>query len=133
MLLNSCILKPEKNIAFYKNIDNKSARVSCLSVDEKGNIWVFYNDGDIYYLPKGTNTFQFLTKGLRNLARSVLIDGDYIWIGYESRGLLCINMLNGEQTHLFNSESSNEDLKLPSNQVRSLLKDDKNRIWAATY
>ncbi|MFB9054222.1 two-component regulator propeller domain-containing protein [Formosa undariae] len=126
-------INPDKNRAFYKTIDAKTDRVSCLSIDDNGTIWVFYNNGDIYYLAKGSNSFQFLTIGMKNLVRSVLIDDNHIWIGYVEKGLLCINMLNGEILHHFNSDNQAKDLKLPSNQVRSLLKDEKNRIWVATY
>ncbi|MDN3666951.1 two-component regulator propeller domain-containing protein [Algibacter miyuki] len=127
------ILDPEKNRAFYKKTDNINARVSCISIDEKGTLWVFYNDGDIYFATAGSNTFQFLTKGLSNMVRSVLIDDDYIWIGYESKGLLSINIINNKKKHYSASETKNNAFKLPSNQVRSLLKDENNRIWVATY
>ncbi|MCL5130504.1 two-component regulator propeller domain-containing protein [Algibacter sp. L4_22] len=123
----------EKNRALYKKTKNTTGKVSCISIDDEGTIWVFYNDGDIYFATKGSNTFQFLTKGLKNLVRSVLIDKDNIWIGYEAKGLLCVNKIDNKKTHYSILEDNPNHLKLPSNQVRSLLKDENNRIWVATY
>ncbi|MFY0715275.1 response regulator [Seonamhaeicola sp. NFXS20] len=126
-------LNPKNGRAFYKNVNNKTSRVSCLSIDENNNIWAFYNDGDIYFLPNGSNTFQFFAKGLKNLVRSVYIDKNHIWIGYETKGLLCINITTREHEYIFDSLSLTKELKLPNNQVRSLIKDNKNRIWVGTY
>lgn len=126
-------INPEKGRAIYKNVNNKTSRVSILTKDENHNIWVFYNDGDIYYLPKGSNTFQYFCQGHKNLVRSAYIDKSYIWIGYESKGLLCINLSNGSPEYVYSTDAQIKARKLPSNQVRSLIKDDIGRIWAGTY
>ena len=126
-------LNPSKERAVYKNINSKTSKVSYLTKDENQNIWAFYNDGEIYFLPKGSNTFQFFTKGLKNLVRSVYIDKNHIWIGYESKGLLCVSLIDGKQVQIYNEETSDKEYKLPSNQVRSLIKDNANRVWVGTY
>lgn len=117
--------------AIYKNIKNKTNAISFLTIDENESIWVFYSDGEVYYLPKGSNTFQFFTKALTDGIRSVLIDNNNIWIGYMSRGLYCINSKDGRLVNHFDADNTASDL--PSNRVRSLIKDNNNRIWAGTY
>lgn len=119
------------NRAIYKNINNKTNSVSYLKIDKNESIWVFYNDGEVYYLPKGSNTFQYFTKVLKNSIRSVLIDNSQIWIGYESRGLDCISSIDGKIIKHFDTDDTASGF--PSNQVRSILKDNNNRIWVGTY
>ncbi|GAA3619251.1 hybrid sensor histidine kinase/response regulator transcription factor [Flavivirga jejuensis] len=125
------VINFKTNRAFYKNINSKTNSVYYLNIDENQSIWAFYNDGGIYYLPKGSNTFQYFTKGLKNRIRSVLVENDFIWIGYESRGLYCISTIDGTVINHF--EANNSASSIPNNQVRSLLKDSNNRIWVGTY
>ncbi|ALJ05427.1 hypothetical protein APS56_09985 [Pseudalgibacter alginicilyticus] len=124
-------INPTTKRAVYQTINNKTSSVSLLSIDQAKCIWVFYDDGDIYYKLKDSNTFQFFAKGISNPIRSVLIDDGLIWIGYESEGLLCMDIY-GKTKHHFNSKK-NETSKLPSNEIRSIIKDENNQIWAATY
>ncbi|MEP3836415.1 MAG: two-component regulator propeller domain-containing protein [Algibacter sp.] len=124
-------INPKTNRASYKNINNKTSPISFLTIDDEKRIWVFYNDGEIYFKLKDSNTFQFFSKEIASPIRSVLIDDGLIWIGYESKGLLCLD-LNGNIKRHFLSESK-ENLELPSNEVRSILKDENNQIWVATF
>ncbi len=124
-------INPDTGRALYKTINSKTNSIRFLAIDEKGSIWVLYDDGEIYYKPKDSNTFQFFAKGLERPVRSVLVDNGLVWIGYDSDGLLCFDA-NGEVKHHFYFEDGKK-LGLPSNQVRSLLKDGDNRIWVATY
>lgn len=94
-------INPTTKRAVYQTINNKTSSVSLLSIDQAKCIWVFYDDGDIYYKLKDSNTFQFFAKGISNPIRSVLIDDGLIWIGYESEGLLCMDIY-GKTKHHFN-------------------------------
>ncbi len=117
--------------AFYKNIKDKNESVNLISPDEQGTIWVFFNDGDIYYQPKGSTVFYYFSKALPYQIHSVLVDKDKIWIAYETNGLLCLNIDGSVHTY-FNFENK-DSTALPNNQVRSILKDENGLIWAATY
>ena len=123
---------PENNSAFYKNIPNTAKRITFATISAKGTIWIFYEDGAIYYLPKHSNTFIFFKKGPKNAVRSVLFDEDMLWIGYHSEGLLALNMKDGTIFHHFNSTLQTHTIPFPSNRIRSLVKDENNFIWAAT-
>ncbi|TNF40349.1 MAG: hybrid sensor histidine kinase/response regulator, partial [Bacteroidetes bacterium] len=97
----------------------------------KGTIWVFFSDGEIYYLSKGSSTFHFFSKGIEDGVRSVLIDNNLIWIGYESNGLLCLNI---DGTRKFHFKANNRPPeKIPNNQVRSIIKAENEQIWVGTY
>lgn len=116
---------------FYKNINGKTENVSKLTLDDQGTIWVFYGDGEIYYRPQESTEFYFFTKALPYAIHSVFIDNEKLWIAYETDGLLCLN-LNGAVQAYF-KEGNKDQTTLPSNQVRSVLKDENGQIWAATY
>jgi signal transduction histidine kinase/ligand-binding sensor domain-containing protein/DNA-binding response OmpR family regulator len=124
-------LNLDTNRAFYKNINNKTSRIWLISPDNKGTIWVFFSDGDIYYLPEKSNTFHYFSKGLLNNVRAVLFDDSNIWIAYESEGLLCMNY-NGSIKRHYTIEDDEESV-LPSNRVRTILRDKHNQIWVGTY
>ncbi|MDX2413855.1 MAG: two-component regulator propeller domain-containing protein [Bacteroidales bacterium] len=121
----------QKKQAFYTTINNKNGIVHALSLDDQGTIWVFYRDGDIYYQTKDSDRFFYFSKGLAHSIRSVLIDKDKIWIAYVTEGLLCLN-IDGTQHTYFHTEEE-DPTAFPSNQVRSILKDENGLIWAATY
>jgi len=116
---------------FYKNINNKSGSVSIITSDDKGTIWVFFSDGEIYFLPNGSSTFHFFSKGIEDGIRSVLIENNLIWIGYEVNGLLCLN-IDGTRKFHFNINKKSPE-KIPSNQVRSIIRADNEQIWVGTY
>lgn len=121
----------KKNQAFYKQINGKNSEVNHLHLDDRGTIWVFFDDGEIYYQTLESNTFYFFSKALPANILSVLVDQDKIWVAYGTYGLLCLNMDGSEHAN-FKAENEKET-ELPSNQVRSLLKDENGLIWAATY
>lgn len=123
---------PKSNRAFYKNIDSKNSRITFSTISNDQTIWVFFEDGTIYYLTKNSNTFHFFTKGYENNVTSVIFDENFIWIGYQSKGLLSLSLKDGEIANSFNSNSLQEHLELPSNRIRSLIKDENNQIWVAT-
>jgi signal transduction histidine kinase/ligand-binding sensor domain-containing protein/DNA-binding response OmpR family regulator len=122
------VLSKDKKSAEYKNIDNKTVPVKLISIDDKGTIWVFFADQDIYYLVKHSNTFQYFSKGLSNDVLAVIIDSDFVWIAYESLGLECLNFDGTLKSHYLTENSL-----LPSNRVRSIIRTENGQIWAGTY
>ncbi|MGQ1945746.1 hybrid sensor histidine kinase/response regulator transcription factor [Geofilum sp. OHC36d9] len=124
-------LNIDKRQVFYKNIDGKTNKVSLITNDDQGSIWVFYTDGEIYYKLKDSDTFYYFSKAYPQPIHSSLIDKDKLWIAYETNGLLCLNLDGSVQTY-FKSEN-NDQTAIPDNQVRSIVKDELGQIWAATY
>jgi signal transduction histidine kinase/ligand-binding sensor domain-containing protein/DNA-binding response OmpR family regulator len=122
------LFNPKKEIALYHFVKNDS-EIKYATIN-KGIIWLFYEDGDIYYKPKEEQEFKFFKKGFRNTVLSVLFDNNELWIGYSLRGLLCLDLNTGKKIEHFNfSETSS--FSLPNNEIRSLAKNGDN-IWAAT-
>ena len=124
-------IDPDNSRAAYKNINDKKNEITFATIGDDQTIWVFYDDGEIYFKLKGSNMFQLFTKGVKSNISSVLFDDDLIWIGYESEGLLSLNKNNGS-TAFYSKGHPTEDSILPSDQIRSLLKDENDQIWVAT-
>jgi len=121
---------PETKKAKYKNKKKKDARINVATLSADQTIWVFYNDGDIYYLTKDSQVFQYFKTGFDSTVSAVLIEEEVIWIGYQSIGLVRMNKKDGSITHRFNSKAMGE--RLPGDRIRSLIKDEENQIWVAT-
>lgn len=126
------VINPSTHKAIYKNLNHKTSRITFTTIGEDGTIWVFYDDGDIYFLTKGSSDFEFFKKGYKDSVNSVLSNDKFIWIGYQSSGLLCMNIKKNKIVYDFNSKTNNKDFQLPGNRVRSLIKRDKKQIWVAT-
>ncbi len=119
--------------ANYKTVTSKTNSVRYATLDGNNTIWIFYEDGEIYFKPTGTDAFEFFGKGMEGGVWTVLFDNDLLWIGYSTKGLLCFNRKSGAIVKHFSADPKNIDSKIPSNQVRSLIKGYNNEIWAATY
>lgn len=124
-------INTKTSTAFYKNINNKINRITYATISSNQTIWVFYDDGDIFYLPKGSTIFQFFKKGQPDSVSSVYIDDNILWIGYQSKGLVCIKKNVGSVANKFNTNSPLHS-RLPSNRIRSVIKGENNQIWVAT-
>lgn len=124
-------LNAQNEQAFYKSINGKNGQVNFLTLDKRGTIWVFFDDGDIYYQTKDSEKFFYFSKALPNSIRSVLVEKDQLWIAYQTKGLMCMNLDGSVNTHFIVENTNNTSL--PSNEVRSLIKDEHGLIWAATY
>lgn len=128
---NVATFNPISFRAQIKNIDNKTNGISTLKIDKKGTIWSFFENGDIYILPNASNNFYYFTKAFPNAIRSVAVTKDLIWIAYETKGLLSINMQGEIKNHY--KQNTLKSLSIPSNQARTILADNQGQIWLGTY
>ena len=119
----------DKKTVDYKSINHKKVPVRTITIDEKETVWAFDYEAGIYYRTRNSDTFQYFCDGLQGVIRSVLVDNGNIWIAYESKGLICLDSSGQLKAH-FNTAHQKE---FPNNQVRSLVKAEKNQIWAGTY
>ena len=122
---------PRTNRVLYLNINNKTEGVNFLTIDPNHTIWVFYDDGEIYYKTKDTNTFRFFKKSFIGGISSVLFDNNFMWIGYNQKGLLALNITDNSVVQYYDSDPSKNG-ELTGFQIRHLLKNDSNNIWVAT-
>jgi len=121
---------PKTKKAFYQNINNIADNVTFLTVSPNKTVWVFYENGDIYFKTKESNIFRFFKKSFQDGISSVLFDNNTMWIGYSQKGLLSVDITNRSTLHYFDSNQSNGNFS--GYQVRNLIKYDANNIWAAT-
>lgn len=124
---------------FYHDKDDSNSLsnnfVTCLCEDKHGNVWIGTKVGLNKYDEK-TNTFKrYLQGNDTNTINDDSIyglcsDNDNLWIGTKKGGLNCLNLKNGEVTkHLHDEKNENS---IPSNFVRTILKDNEGTIWIGT-
>ena len=112
----------------YIHISNTTSRARLLRTDSQGNLWVVYQNGDIYFKKPGKAKFQYFTTVKTGFPRALLVDDDKIWIGYDNNGLICINKTNGKIIREYNSENG-----LASKRIRGIEKAADGKLWVATY
>jgi signal transduction histidine kinase/ligand-binding sensor domain-containing protein/CheY-like chemotaxis protein/AraC-like DNA-binding protein len=113
--------------AEYINIENNTSRARLLYKDNYGNLWVVFNDGQIYYKKAETSFFQYFGKGVSGYPRAFYADNKNVWVGYDQNGLLCLD-ISGKQLYHYNQQNN-----FLNEKVRSIIKTDEGEIWVATY
>ena len=121
---------PEIKSLTYQNVNKKTTIVNYLTIGPDQTVWVFYEDGDIYFKTKDSDQFRFFKKSFRDGISSVLIDNNVMWLGYGTKGLLSLNLSDGTTAKYFDPDLAKIDA-FTGYQIRSLIKNDNN-IWAAT-
>lgn len=111
--------------------------------DSDFNFWICADEGLVQatYQPKQTSKLKILNyyfgdiqlaspnnHGITSIAE---INKNIFWVGTKHKGILVLNKETGVYTNLVHKE----DLvhSLPSNDIRSLLKDRKGRLWVGTF
>ncbi|MDW5289174.1 two-component regulator propeller domain-containing protein [Formosa sp. PL04] len=121
-------INPNLSHAEYIEIDEQNtSRARLLYKDNSDNIWVVYQDGRIYFKTKETSEFRLFSKGISGLPRTMFVNDGKVWIGYDKDGLLCFD-INGNILRHYNVEN-----EFPSDQIRSVIMSNDNKLWVATY
>ena len=124
------IYNPETKSVIYQNVNHKIDIVNYLTIGPDQTVWVFYEDGDIYFKTKSSDRFRFFKKSFRDGISSVLIDNNVMWVGYGTKGLLSLNLSDGSVANYFDPDQA-KIVAFTGYQIRSLIKNDNN-IWVAT-
>lgn len=111
--------------------DYYSKSIGPISEDSFGNIWMGTKSGLCEYDPSSGN-FRNHALGHHKVydVRSILIDGDEIWVGTESEGLFLMNKETGSVRNYRHSRASSNTVC--SNNVRSLFKNSDGKIYVGT-
>ncbi|WP_029904851.1 hybrid sensor histidine kinase/response regulator transcription factor [Prevotella sp. 10(H)] len=106
--------------------------ISQFCEDKYRNIWVGSQDG-LKFLSIGNQQLEpfLLPLKVQKLdIRSLLLDGDNLWIGTYSEGLKVYNVNTKRLTEYYHSRESSATIC--SDEVQSLFKDSKNDIYVGT-
>ncbi|MDF2438758.1 MAG: putative periplasmic ligand-binding sensor domain protein [Bacteroidota bacterium] len=130
---------PEENIfRSYKSDPSKSNSISnnkviSLSVDADNKVWAGTNGGGLELYDRsvdGFTHFKSNTEDSTTLSsdriRSILPDGNFLWIGTDGGGL---NKMNVHTKKVIQFSEKNG---LPNNVVYGIVKDEKGNIWLST-
>jgi signal transduction histidine kinase/ligand-binding sensor domain-containing protein/DNA-binding response OmpR family regulator len=116
---------PDRN-----NMTGLRVREFCSAPD--GKIWIGTEDGGLNLFDPATDTFAPLPLPLRSLyinVHALLSDGDYLWIGSYSKGLVRYNTKTGELITYTQSEEPNT---ISQNSPFALCKDRQGLLWVGT-
>ncbi len=119
--------------AFGGKIENK--KIYSLAEDKYGNIWIASNSGlssinkqnnkiSTYYNNQGDDSYYY------NVIRSIFIDGDIIWLGTNTRGIVKFDI---PQKQFISFEPANENFELLNRYtVFRTYKDHTGNYWFCT-
>ncbi|CAN5837120.1 hypothetical protein BH24BAC1_BH24BAC1_25950 [soil metagenome] len=116
----------------------RSAHISALAEDPKGNIWVIHRNGILEKLNSSTLQVTYRSSAISQKFRGELLDyrlfidrDGSLWVlpGADARGLL---YFDPAQNHLLHIHQDAEKARLNNNLVRDVVQDDRGLIWIAT-
>lgn len=109
----------------------KTNNVRSIYEDSKGNIWVGLKNGGLYVYDSAMNLKKYISKVVNPYA---LVEDEKrrMWVGTKGHGIYLFDMENyNELAHLTHQKDKPESLC--SDAVFHILKDNKNRIWVASF
>jgi signal transduction histidine kinase/ligand-binding sensor domain-containing protein/DNA-binding response OmpR family regulator len=123
---NDTVLK-KINREFDTNINN----ISYIGKDEKGNLLVGTSDGKVFYGKNIHAGLALLFDSKNNTVRSVCLDENKYYIGYEGQGVDVVN-LDGTKIYELNENLPGKQ-RIVNNRVRQIIKRANGEIWIGTY
>lgn len=103
--------------------------------DEQGTIWLAGAGDALNYLKKGSHQFSQAhvnIEGAPNMSgyrKTLLLDGEYLWIGTEGTGLYRMSIKDQDFIHI---SQANGEGRLKSNSVRDIFKSSEGQVFLAT-
>ncbi|MGY4386487.1 signal transduction histidine kinase/DNA-binding response OmpR family regulator/ligand-binding sensor domain-containing protein [Pedobacter sp. UYP24] len=134
------LIRLDNNFSFVQKISNNSSPRSLNSnsltkgiIDRSGCLWVGTFGGGVNYCDLHQKLFYTLKNNPEisnslsgNYVRSIFVDGKNIWIGTTANGL---NLYNVETKNFTFFNSYNTHLKLKSDDITALTKDNDDNLW----
>jgi ligand-binding sensor domain-containing protein/signal transduction histidine kinase/DNA-binding response OmpR family regulator len=105
--------------------------VSQAFFDNNDKLWIGTIKGCIYRSQPPYHDFEYICHHRTDRIQSICQDNATLWIGYEFKGADHINQ-QGLIIEYY-SETNITKNRLPSDRVRSIVKDASNRVWIGTY
>ena len=100
--------------------------------DPEGNLWIGTEDAGLFYFDVSENEildYDFKDKLSYHNVHALLLDGDFLWIGYFSKGMDRVDLRTGT-VHHFSSRADGGTIS--ADNVFSLYKDRSGNIWIGT-
>ncbi|HEY6914152.1 MAG TPA: two-component regulator propeller domain-containing protein, partial [Paludibacter sp.] len=109
--------------------------INIIKGDANGNLWIGTNENGLCFYNPATKQIQSYTYDLlktgnqisSNSVQTILLSGNYVWIGTSSAGLSCLNT----RTNTF-TDYKKENGKLNNNNITVITRDRQNNIWLGT-
>jgi signal transduction histidine kinase/ligand-binding sensor domain-containing protein len=135
---NLCFLNEEKMAFEPLDLPTTPAKslasASSLLITSDNELYIGLNN-KLAVINSARNALHFYHAPLnddgKNDFRCMLLDGDQIWIGSRSSGLLSFTPGNGQFDYVANQ--INSQYLIPHNNIRSLAKDGNGNLWLASH
>lgn len=99
--------------------------------DNSDVMWIGTSRGYVYSSSDPYHDFQLFCHQRTDRIHAICQDNATFWLGYETMGADHVNQ-QGSLIDYY-SENGKDQVKLPNNRVRDIVKDSYNRIWIGTY
>ena len=113
------------------NVVRNGNVVRSLQQDSKGNIWVGTKAGNLYRFSDQLSTRTTVFENSYNVYSIYEDKVGTVWLGTRGNGI--IGLRNGDIKKTVNYRQTDRMGSLSDNNVFCLTKDDKDRLWAATF
>lgn len=139
----SALIRLDRNLNFIQRVDDQSSQHSLNSrsltrciIDRSQCLWVCSFGGGVNYCDLNQKLFYTLQRDPRHLntlsgnhIRSILEDGDNLWVGTTANGLNLYNLKTKKYTYY---NSYNSPIKLKNDAITSLTFDNAHNLWIGT-
>ncbi len=128
LLDNRGVARFDSSFSVVEYLEIGSVRCRMLNKDKRGNLWVVLQNGEIYRKQPCEADFSlFGSTNQDGYCRSFLADDNAIWVGYDDKGIICLNY-EGQRVKQYNMAEG-----FVSNNIRSIISAGDNKVFVATY
>lgn len=121
-----CIIRPENN-----SIVGKTNNVRSIYEDSNGNIWVGLKNGNLYVYNSTLTESRCIAQYI-NPYTLVEDKQKRMWVGGRGRGIYLFD-INTFRTIDYFTQIDNDPTSLKDNEIFHFIKDNKERIWIASF
>lgn len=136
---NLCVFNQEKMefqpFSLHSAQNHSLAAASSLHITDNNELYIGLNN-KLAIINSARNAIQFFQAPDKNTNsandfRCILVDGNQVWIGSRSSGLMRFTPANGQFEYTANQ--ANAQYLIPNNNIRSIAKDGKGNLWLASH
>lgn len=99
--------------------------------DSSNRMWLGAADGSVYLVLPDEKRVQKKVEGLGSYARTIFVNNEDIWVGYEAHGARLYDFKGNLKKHY--KYTLNPEFNIESESIRKIWRDSQGRIWIGSY
>lgn len=133
VLVNKKLCIYDSKSATINFLKNQPENISTFHLFSDCNILVGTEEGEVGYVDLSDSIqFKHIYRNHEDKITAICRDNEWLYLGYENSGIEVINTA-GNLMHSYNIDAQEGNLRIPSNNVRAIVKRDNGEIWIGTY